>query len=143
MAFGAGRQRRDRLSEINVTPFVDVVLVLLVIFMITAPMLQTGLQVKLPKATLAPLPTDTRPRVLTLTRDGSIYLGDTRFRAGEVTTKLLPLLRKHPEKTLYLRADRALPYGAVARFIGQLYEAGIRKVSLVTEPKQKAKKTKR
>ena len=125
---------KRRLAEINVTPFVDVVLVLLIIFMITAPMLQTGLQVDLPKATLDTLPVDGAPIVVTLTIDGNVWLNETRFSREEQASKLLPLLQKKAAgKTIYLRADRKLPYGDVAHFVGLLHDAGIRQVSLVTE----------
>jgi biopolymer transport protein TolR len=128
-----GQGGRGGLSEINVTPFVDVVLVLLVIFMVTAPMLQTGIQVDLPKATLDEVPTQNNPIILSMTREGDTYLGDTLFKKKERTSKLLPLLARKKDKIMYLRADQNLPYGAVAEFIKELHENGIRKVSLVTE----------
>lgn len=141
MAFSGNKRNRSSLSEINVTPFVDVVLVLLVIFMITAPMLQTGLQVDLPKATLEPIPVDSKPVIVTIDGKRTFYLDDVRYAGDEIESKLMPALkRKSASNTIYLRADRSLPYGVVAEFIGNLYDMGILKVSLVTEPVDKGKR---
>ena len=133
MSFTAGGGRKKQMAEINVTPFVDVVLVLLVIFMITAPMLQTGIKVNLPKATLDPIPTDTTPTVVSIALSKKIFLGDTEYSDGEVESKLIPVLQKKPNETIYLRADKSLAYGHVAKFVSRLHSGGIRTISLVTE----------
>ncbi len=135
MAFASNKSKGGKglVGEINVTPFVDVVLVLLVIFMITAPMLQTGIQVDLPKATLDPIPSDSKPTIVTIDRDGRIYVGKTEFLDSEIATKLVPLLQRNKGKTIYLRADEKLPYGKVTGLISVMHNHGIGKVSLVTE----------
>lgn len=134
MAAG-GPGRRKIMGEINVTPFVDVVLVLLVIFMVTAPMLQTGINVNLPKATLEPIATDSKPLILTLDARQRLYFADSQYSTSELDTRLLPLLREQAGKTIYLRADRELSYGVVAELIARLHGGGIRQISLVTEAK--------
>lgn len=128
-----GSGRRKIMGEINVTPFVDVVLVLLVIFMVTAPMLQTGINVNLPKATLEPIAADSKPLILTLDARKRLYFADSEFGASELDTKLIPMLRDAAGRTIYLRADSSLAYGTVAELIARLHRAGIRQISLVTE----------
>jgi biopolymer transport protein TolR len=120
------------MSEINVTPFVDVMLVLLIIFMVTAPLLKQGLDVDLPKAKGKELPAEERIMV-SVKKDGKIYLNRRAVSLSELTRKLRAISKRNP--TLYLQADRRVPYGEVVKIMGEIKSAGIEKVGLMTEPR--------
>jgi biopolymer transport protein TolR len=136
----AGLQRNGNgsvgrpLSEINVTPFVDVMLVLLVIFMVTAPMMQTGVDVDLPKTSTQPLRLQDEPLILSVKKDGKVFLGKTEVPAAELQTKLAAIFEGRDSKELFLRADRDAPYGLVAKAMAAAREAGAAKLGMVTEP---------
>jgi len=123
---------RTVLSEINVTPFVDVMLVLLVIFMVTAPLLQQGVDVNLPKAKGKDLPPDERIS-LVIKRDRTIYMNDTPISMQGMRQKLEAISRLNPN--VFLKADKDVPYGLVVEVMGEIKEAGIEKLGMVTEPK--------
>jgi TolR protein len=123
---------RTVLSEINVTPFVDVMLVLLVIFMVTAPLLQQGVDVNLPKAKGKDLPPDERIS-LVIKRDRTIYMNDTPISMQQMRQKLEAISRLNPN--VFLKADKDVPYGLVVEVMGEIKEAGIEKLGMVTEPK--------
>ena len=125
-------RNRTVLSEINVTPFVDVMLVLLVIFMVTAPLLQQGVDVNLPKAKGKDLPPDERIS-LVIKRDRTIYMNDTLVSMQEMRQKLGAISRLNPN--VFLKADKDVPYGLVVEIMGEIKEAGIEKLGMVTEPK--------
>jgi TolR protein len=120
------------MAEINVTPFVDVMLVLLVIFMVTAPLLQQGVDVNLPKAKGKDLPPDERIS-LVIKRDRTIYMNDTPISMKEMRQKLEAISRLNPN--VFLKADKDVPYGLVVEVMGEIKEAGIEKLGMVTEPK--------
>jgi biopolymer transport protein TolR len=123
-------RRRQVLSEINVTPFVDVMLVLLVIFMVTAPLLQQGIDVNLPQAKGKEL-SPTKRVVITIKKNGKIYLDKKA-----VTLKTLKSrLSRKTQKEVFLRADKDVPYGFVVAVMGELREIGIERLGIVTEPK--------
>lgn len=127
-------RRRQALSEINVTPFVDVMLVLLIIFMVTAPLLQQGIDINLPQAQgkeMAP----TERIVVTIKKDGKIYLDKSSVSLTELTAKL----SKDKNNEVYLKADKDVPYGNVVIVMGELREIGIEKLGMVTEPKARIK----
>lgn len=130
----AGKHTRATLSEINVTPLVDVMLVLLIIFMITAPMLQQGLDVDLPVASGAPQPSEENEIVLTVKRDGIIYLNQTVYTLDALGEKLRAIYANRTRKDLYLRADAAVPYGAVVQVMDVVKQAGIVKLGMITQP---------
>ena len=140
MAFTNNRGRtQTSLSEINVTPLVDVMLVLLVIFMVTAPMLQTGVQVNLPKTgqnTKAETPKNSSV-IVSIDKDGNVFLGTeknpTNVRDGEFTKKLQQRLSNSQEKKVYVRGDGETPYRVIAYVLGECKKIGAQ-VSLVTEP---------
>lgn len=127
----ADRDRRV-LSEINVTPFVDVMLVLLVIFMVTAPLLQQGIDVNLPKAKGKDLPPEERI-TLAIKKDGAIYMNDNPVSITDMRQKLEAISKLNPN--VYLKADRGVPYGLVVEVIGEIKDAGIERLGIVTEPK--------
>jgi len=127
-------KQRQALSEINVTPFVDVMLVLLIIFMITAPLLQQGIDINLPQASGKEL-SPTERIVITVKKDGTIYVDKTKS-----TIKSLKVtLAKTKNKEVFLKADKNVPYGAVVAVMGELREIGIEKLGMVTEPKARIK----
>jgi len=125
---------RDKqvLSEINVTPFVDVMLVLLVIFMVTAPLLQQGIDVNLPKAKGKEMPSE--ERITLIVKKGSIiYMNDNPVSLTEMGKKLKALSSSNPN--VFLKADKDVPYGFVVEVMGEIKEAGIEKLGMITEPK--------
>ena len=128
------KTNRDRtvLSEINVTPFVDVMLVLLVIFMVTAPLLQQGVDVNLPKAKGKELPPEERIS-LVIKRDRTIYMNDTPITVPQMRQKLEAISKLNPN--IFLKADKDVPYGLVVEVMGEIKEAGIEKLGMITEPK--------
>ncbi len=133
---GPGRRgRRAPMSEINVTPMVDVMLVLLIIFMVAAPLLMSGVQVDVPESKAAPLEQSSTPVTVTMDRQGKVYLDDVETdpaRIGEVLRQRVAASREEGGPRLFLRADRELDYGAVNRMMGEINAAGIRKLSLVS-----------
>jgi len=134
----AGDVGQDRgklpLSNINVTPFVDVMLVLLVIFMVTAPIIQQGVEVNLPQARARSVAGETEPLIVTIARDGKVYLNDNEVTPVELGTKLQAIRRLDATKAVYLRADRDVSYGSVMTTIGEIKEAGIEKLGMMALP---------
>ena len=126
--------RHRPLSEINVTPFVDVMLVLLIIFMVTAPMLEQGLEVELPKTTTQPLRLRAEPLVMSVARDGSVHLANAKVSLADLSGKLSAIVEANPDKEVYLRADKRAPYGAVVRALAAARAAGVAHLGIVTEP---------
>lgn len=133
------RERRKRLmSEINVVPYIDVMLVLLVIFMITAPLLSQGVKVELPQAAARPVDTqDTETLVVAITRKGEYYLDDRKITADALHQRVSAILRLRPQTPVLVRGDRRVPYGEVVKAMALLQEAGAPSVGLVTEPARK------
>jgi len=123
-------KRRQALSEINVTPFVDVMLVLLIIFMVTAPLLQQGIDVNLPQAKGKEL-TPSERVVITIKKDGKIYLNKTGTSINELKSKLASM----SDRDIFLKADKDVPYGIVIEVMGELREIGIEKLGMITESK--------
>ncbi|MCR4332181.1 MAG: protein TolR [Sulfuricaulis sp.] len=132
----AYRKRRKKLmSEINVVPYIDVMLVLLVIFMITAPLLSQGVKVELPKAAAQPVDSQDRETlVVTVDREGRYFLDDRRITSDELSRKVAAILRARPQTPVLIRGDRQSNYGEVVRAMTLLQAAGAPSVGLLTEP---------
>lgn len=134
MSAGAGRSR-IAISEINVTPFVDVMLVLLVIFMVTAPMMQQGINVDLPKTAPGGLQPNEEPFLIVVNKGGRVAFGQISVPIHEVRAKLSAIFQTRRNKQVYIQADQAVNYGAVAEVMGEVKSAGITNIGLVTVPK--------
>lgn len=144
-ASGGGFRRRQigtHLSEINVTPFIDVMLVLLVIFMVTAPMIQSGIGINLPQAETEAAPAE-EGLTLTVTPDRFIRLGDAVININLLERRLKEAYYGKAKKVIYLKADEALPYGFVIQVLDIAKRAGVEVIGLVTEPIDKNRKTQR
>lgn len=122
---------RTAMSEINVTPLVDVMLVLLIIFMVTAPLLQQGIDVNLPKAKGKDMPPEERITLI-VKKDQAIYMNDNRVSLSDMRRKLEAINKLNPN--VFLKADKDVPYGFVVEVMGEIKEAGIEKLGMVTEP---------
>jgi biopolymer transport protein TolR len=122
------------LSQINVTPLVDVMLVLLVIFMVTAPILQQGVPVNLPRVRGVALTGEEVQLVVAVTADGAVYLNDTGLTVPELQRKLAAILREQHDRQVFLRADAEVSYGEVMKVIASIREVGVQRIGMVTEP---------
>ncbi|GAB5457944.1 MAG: protein TolR [Henriciella sp.] len=130
------RGRRAVNAEINVTPLVDVMLVLLIVFMITAPLLTKGVDVVLPKSAASALPPPTEaPLSVSVTADGGVYVQETSVEIENLTAQLIAIAGEGYESKIYVRADTAVDYGQVMNVLTRMQQAGFRNVSLVTDPK--------
>ncbi|HDI78223.1 MAG TPA: protein TolR [Desulfobacteraceae bacterium] len=125
------------MSNINVTPLVDVMLVLLIIFMITAPMMMQGVEVNLPKASSKGIYRGKEPLIITISKDRSIYVEDHAIDYDEIEDKIRVIMKYRESKEVALRADKVLPYGYVIKVISKLKKAGIRRLGMITEPVSK------
>lgn len=136
----SGRRRRRPIAEINVVPYIDVTLVLLIIFMVTAPLLQTGVEVELPKAAARPIdPSQTLPIVITIEADGRTFLdldnrGDQPVDEANLASRVTEALRKTPGLAVLIRGDRRVDYGRVVTVMAKLRAAGVPSVGLMTGP---------
>jgi biopolymer transport protein TolR len=123
------------MSDINVTPFIDVMLVLLIVFMVTAPLLSAGIPVDLPKTEAAAVSEkDDKPLEVALNKKGDIYIGETKVTAQELLIKLAAITGDDKERRVFIKADQGLSYGKVMEILGSINKAGYRKVALITEP---------
>ena len=122
------------IAQINVTPLVDVMLVLLVIFMVTAPIIQQGVQVNLPQTKSGAIPGTEEFLVVTVAKNGKIYLNDNAMNPGELGQKLAAIKKLQADKQVYLRADQDVRYGIVMKTIAQIKQAGIERLGMVTRP---------
>jgi biopolymer transport protein TolR len=135
-----GRRKRARrfapMSEINVTPFVDVMLVLLIVFMITAPLLTVGVPLEMPKTNAGAVNADTQPITISVDRDGRVYLQESEIAINEVTPKLRAISenRQGEETRIFVRGDRSVQYDLVARVLADISAAGFRKITLSSLP---------
>ncbi len=125
---------RGTMSQINVTPLVDVMLVLLVIFMVTAPMMQQGVQVNLPKAETKALPAQEESVIVSVEKSGRVFINSTEIPAGDLRAKLSDMFSSRSKKEVFLKADKDVPYGDVVRTMAEIKGAGIERLGMVTEP---------
>jgi biopolymer transport protein TolR len=122
------------MGDINVTPFVDVMLVLLIIFMVTAPMMTHGVKVDTPQTTHDPMDVDPKSLMISIDASGQVFINDAQLKAAEVREKLPAILDVKQVKEVYIKADKSLPYGVVMNVMAQIRDAGIEKIGMVTEP---------
>jgi biopolymer transport protein TolR len=133
MSMGGGRET-GTLSDINVTPLVDVMLVLLIVFMVTAPMLQTGVDVQLPDAKAQTIPDDSGKLIVTMTKERRVYIGRMEIPFAEVEDKLRANAKLQSDREVYLHADKSLSYGDVVKVMAAIKLAGGDKMGLITDP---------
>ena len=135
MAVDASSSREGTtISQINVTPLVDVMLVLLVIFMVTAPIIQQGVQVNLPQTKASAIVGSEEPLIVTVAKDGKIYLNDNVVSLADLGTKLTAIKKLQSDKQVYLRADQDVRYGTIMKTIAEIKQAGIEKLGMVSRP---------
>jgi biopolymer transport protein TolR len=132
MAIGSGSDRL--MSDINVTPFVDVMLVLLIIFMVTAPMMVQGVDVALPEVRAKAMVTETENLTVTIDRDANIYINDFQVRMDFLSEKLKKILQGRTDREVFFRADKDVPYGVVVSVMAEIKAAGVEKLGMVTDP---------
>ena len=134
MSFNFKRSKKEPMSEINVTPFVDVMLVLLIIFMVTAPLLTVGVQVDLPESAADSLPDDQEPLTLSINSKGEIYIQEHQVTYQKMVPKLLAIAKNRTDTRIYVRGDKTINYGRVLEIMGMLSGSGFTKVALISEP---------
>ncbi len=133
---GSGNGRRGRykpLAEINVTPLVDVMLVLLIIFMVTAPLMTSGVSVDLPKTDAQPLNSDSEPLTVSIKADGTIFLQDQPVEMADIVAKLQAIAKNNPDRRIFVRGDKDLAYGRIMEAMGTITRGGFTKVALLAE----------
>ena len=143
-AAGAGGRKRRKsrhmpMSEINVTPFVDVMLVLLIIFMVAAPLMVQGVPLELPKTSATKLGAIKKPMVVSLSTDGKLYIRDEEVTAQTLVSRLMDIKASEGDGVVYVRADRKIAYGEVMELLGKVGESGFSRVSLLSQPSPSAK----
>jgi biopolymer transport protein TolR len=130
---GPGRRRTRPMAEINVTPMVDVMLVLLIIFMVTAPLLTSGVNVDLPKANATPLNQDAKPITVSINADGNVYLADAEVDLPDLVTKLNAMAQNDNTRRIFVRGDKGITYGRIMQVMSTITQGGFTKVALVAE----------
>ena len=132
-----GSDNHEFMSDINVTPFVDVMLVLLVIFMVAAPMMVQGVDVDLPQATSKPLKGERDKLIISVDKDRKVYVNDQSINVEYLTDRLKNILENFSERNVYLRADKQVPYGIVINVVSKIKEAGVDSLGMITLPEEK------
>ena len=142
-AAGGGTKRRRRgrrgagaINEINMTPFIDVVLVLLIVFMVAAPMMTVGVPLDLPQSKASPLNSDVRPITLSIRQTGQIFLGESELRDDDIVPQLMQTAQAGTEERVFVRGDKRVEYGRIAQVMAIVTGGGFKKVALVTAPDQ-------
>ncbi len=141
MAIGGGTDRL--MSDINVTPFVDVMLVLLIIFMVTAPMMVQGVDVSLPEASSKPLPSDEEHLTVTVDKNQKVFINDFEVRVEFLQDKLVKIMKGKTDREVFFKADKEVPYGIVVHVMSEIKAAGVEKLGMVTLPTVNEKDVKR
>ena len=138
---GGRRRRRSRkvgvMNEINMTPFIDVMLVLLVIFMVAAPMMTVGVPLDLPKTAAAPLNVDAKPLTLSIRQTGQVFMGEAELKDNEIVPRITAASQSGTEERVFVRGDKRVDYGRVAQVMAIVTGGGFKRVALVTEPDQR------
>ena len=134
MSFHFKRSSKEPMSEINVTPFVDVMLVLLIIFMVTAPLLTVGVQVDLPESAADSLSDDQEPLTVTINSKGEVFIQEHQVEYDKVIAKILAIAKNRTDTRIYVRGDKTINYGRVLEIMGMLSGSGFTKVALISEP---------
>lgn len=139
MALQTSTGKRGAMSEINVTPLVDVMLVLLIIFMVTAPMMRRGIAVDLPKTEAGELPAEEEKLIISINKDREIFINSTKIPFDELEQRIEGIARLRADKEIFLRADADIPYGFVVQTMALIRKAGISKLGMITEPPERSK----
>ncbi len=134
-----GNSNKQLMSDINVTPFVDVMLVLLIIFMVTAPMMVQGVNVALPETTAEPLHSEKEHLIVTLDANGQVHINNYPVATDSLRHKLAKILEGRSDREVYLRADKSIPYGSVVKVMAEIKAAGVEKLGMVTLPLEATK----
>jgi len=134
MTFKYNRSHTEPMSEINVTPFVDVMLVLLIIFMVTAPLLTVGVPVDLPESSADSLPEDQEPLTLSINSKGEIFIQEYQVEFDKMIPKILAIAKNRTDTRIFVRGDKTINYGRVLEIMGMLSGSGFTKVALISEP---------
>ena len=129
-------QIRKPMSEINVTPFVDVMLVLLIIFMITAPLMKTGVEIELPKVDTPNIPETNEPLVISINKNKEVFLSEKKIDSDKLTPKLIEIKKANPSISVFLKADKVVSYENLMKIMKQIIDSNITNVSLMTNPKE-------
>ncbi|MGA9537793.1 MAG: protein TolR [Desulfobacterales bacterium] len=136
----SGGNNNSFMSDINVTPFVDVMLVLLIIFMVTAPMMTQGVDVALPEATAEPLPAEKEQLIISIDNKATVFINDVPVTVDDLNEKLKRIMSNRSDREVYLKADKDIPYGTVVRVMSEIKLAGVEKLGMVTIPPTKEEK---
>lgn len=131
---------RRLLNQINVTPFVDVMLVLLIIFMVTAPMMREGIDVDLPDVEASGISMPEEPLVITINKKGEVFINETSVKVAKLRVKLKAIVKRRKDKMVLLKADSSVKYGQVAKVMAEVRGAGIEKLGMMTEPEGSSRK---
>ncbi len=130
----SGGKHSELMSDINVTPFVDVMLVLLVMFMVTAPMMIEGLNVDLPEASAKPLDSEKEHLIISINKQQQIFINDFEISLESLRDKLLKILQGRTDRDVFLKADKSIPYGTVVQVMAEIKGAGVEQLGMITEP---------
>ena len=139
----AGGNKGHFMADINVTPLVDVMLVLLIIFMVTAPMMMQGLDVSLPEATAEPLESEKEHLIITIDKENQVFISDFKVSVDSLAEKLRSILEGRSDREVYLKADKGIAYGTVVRVMAEIRGAGVEKLGMVTEASEFEKENKK
>ena len=129
-----GGNSQEFMSDINVTPFVDVMLVLLIIFMVTAPMMIQGLNVDLPEASAKPLDSEKEHLIITIDKNHQVHINEYQVTVDSLSERLIKILQSRGDREVYLKADKNIPYGIVVQVMAEIKGAGVEQLGMITEP---------
>ena len=134
MGFKLKSSKNDPMSEINVTPFVDVMLVLLIIFMITAPLMKTGVEIELPEVNTPNIPENEDPLIISINKNNEIFLSEKKILSKNLNAKLIAIRNANPKVKVFIKADKVVPYETLMKVMKKIIDSNITNVSLITDP---------